>query len=241
MKLRIRWVKGGRIRFISHRDAARIWERSLRRARLPVVYSQGFSPRPRMSFGLALATGQESLAEYLDVELSLDFAHDSADAAFYAAELPERLSAVLPTGMDAVAAAPLEPGAESLQEAVSSCTWEFELGVLPSEALGVWKGELARLQAASSLPILRERKGKTREADARGCILNAVLADDSKVPNRRVPNRLVAELGTKPQALRPDEFLGLLNVQVGKTRLIRRTHQWITRNGAKCEPLQIVT
>lgn len=239
MKLRIRWVKQGRIRFISHRDAARVWERSLRRARLPVVYSQGFAPRPRMSFGFALATGQESLAEYLDIELSLDFVPDSSDAASYASELPERLSSVLPAGMDAVAAAPLAPGAESLQEAVGSSTWEVELGDLTPESVRVWKEELARLEAASSLTILRERKGIKRETDVKGCIINVELAVDST--DSTGAGRLVAELGSKPQALRPDEFLGLLNVQVGTNRLVRRTHQWITRNGAKCEPLKIAT
>ena len=63
-RVRIRFAKLGKIRWTSHRDVARMWERAFRRVQLPVAYSAGFSPRPRVSFGLALPTGYESVAEY---------------------------------------------------------------------------------------------------------------------------------------------------------------------------------
>lgn len=69
MKLRVRATKIGKVRFTSHRDAARMWERALRRAGLPVAFTEGFTPRPKISFGLALPTGAESIAEYVDIEL----------------------------------------------------------------------------------------------------------------------------------------------------------------------------
>ncbi len=69
MRIRFRFSKLGKIRFTSQRDVARMWERALRRAGLPLAYTAGFSPRPQLSFGLALPTGCESLAEYLDVAL----------------------------------------------------------------------------------------------------------------------------------------------------------------------------
>ena len=56
-RYRIRFSKLGKIRFTSHRDVARMWERALRRATLPVAYTEGFSPHPKLSFGLALSTG----------------------------------------------------------------------------------------------------------------------------------------------------------------------------------------
>ena len=68
-RLRVRFAKHGKVRFTSHRDVARVWERALRRVALPVAYSEGFSPRPRLSFGLALPTGCASVGEYLDIEL----------------------------------------------------------------------------------------------------------------------------------------------------------------------------
>ena len=70
MRLRLRFTKRGKIRFTSHRDTARVWERTVRHAQIPIAYSQGFSPHAKLSFGLALSTGFESDAEYLDIELT---------------------------------------------------------------------------------------------------------------------------------------------------------------------------
>ena len=64
MRIRFRFAKLGKIRFTSQRDVARMCERALRRASLPLAYTEGFSPRPQLSFGLALPTGAESLAEH---------------------------------------------------------------------------------------------------------------------------------------------------------------------------------
>lgn len=69
VRLRLRYAKQGKIRFTSQRDVARMWERALRRSGLPVAWSEGFSPRPLLSFGLALPTGAASLGEYVDVRL----------------------------------------------------------------------------------------------------------------------------------------------------------------------------
>ncbi|HLK44840.1 MAG TPA: TIGR03936 family radical SAM-associated protein, partial [Acidimicrobiales bacterium] len=68
-RLRVRYRKVGRVRFTSQRDCARLFERAMRRASLPLAHSSGFSPRPLLSFGLALPTGCASLAEYLDLRL----------------------------------------------------------------------------------------------------------------------------------------------------------------------------
>ncbi|HQF94022.1 MAG TPA: TIGR03936 family radical SAM-associated protein, partial [Microthrixaceae bacterium] len=72
MRIRLRFTKVGKIRFLGHRDLARCWERAIRRAELPMAYSEGFSPRPKLHYGLALPTGAESLAEYMDIDLATD-------------------------------------------------------------------------------------------------------------------------------------------------------------------------
>ena len=91
MRVRLRFSKLGKVRWTSHRDVARMWERAFRRISLPLAYTQGFSPRPRVSFGLALPTGAESVAEYLDVDL---------DDAVVTDGLAESLTAALPVGVD---------------------------------------------------------------------------------------------------------------------------------------------
>ena len=68
--VRVRFTKRGKVRFVGHRDVARAFERAFRIEQLPLSFTLGFSPRPKVSFGLALGVGHESLAEYLDVELA---------------------------------------------------------------------------------------------------------------------------------------------------------------------------
>ena len=68
MRIRFRFSKLGKIRFTSQRDVARMWERALRRARLPLAYTEGFSPRPQISFGLALPTPRPGHRWYLVVD-----------------------------------------------------------------------------------------------------------------------------------------------------------------------------
>src|SRR6267378_5048987 len=65
--VRLRYTKRGKVRWISHRDVARALERAFRITKLPLAFTEGFSPRPKVSFGLALSTGHESEAEYLDL------------------------------------------------------------------------------------------------------------------------------------------------------------------------------
>jgi radical SAM-linked protein len=206
VKVRFRFSKQGRVRWTSHRDVARMWERAFRRVALPLAYSQGFSPRPRVSFGLALPTGAESVAEYLDV-------------------LPERLGAALPVGVDVTAAAPVEPGAGSLQEVVTSCDWVVETAGLSPGRLAA---AVESAMAAPSLVITRERKGQRSEQDVRPGILACEVDGTS----------LVAELAAQPRALRPSELLTALGGDLVEVR-VRRTSQWIQRDGAREEPLPL--
>ncbi len=225
MRVRMRWTKQGKIRFCGHRDTARIWERALRRAELPVAYSQGFSPHPRISFGLALATGQESVAEYLDVDLRAT----PEEAYQWASVMPERLDEVLPVGMTVSDACPLRPDSVSLQEAVTSCTWSFALAEEDAEFAAGWA---ERVRSADSLPLERQRKGKVTNSDVRTAVGDIHILDASS------GSILVAELGTKPRAVRPAEFLRLTAPPLAAGR-VRRLHQWITRDGARFEPLAV--
>lgn len=122
MRIRIQFSKLGKVRFTSHRDVARIWERALRRAELPVAYSEGFNPRPKLSFGLALSTGHESDVEYIDLDLDPERVQDlDLDT------LPDLLSAQLPVGLTATAAVVADKRMPSLQQAVTSCTWRIDV------------------------------------------------------------------------------------------------------------------
>ncbi len=229
MRIRLRFAKVGKVRWTSHRDVARMWERALRRAELPVAYTAGFTPRPKVSFGLALPTGHESVAEYLDVEL------ETAD--LDVASLPARLSPALPAGIDVTAAAAIDPRAGSLQEIVTSCTWELEAVGAPAEEVA---DLLARALAAESLVITRERKGVPVTDDVRPAIISArVIGPSACGTDGHTPGAMVqAELAIHPRSLRPAELLAAVSPDIGEGH-VRRTHQWSSRAGARWEPLPL--
>jgi radical SAM-linked protein len=231
VKQRVRFTKVGKVRFLSHRDLARVWERGLRRAGVRVAYSEGFSPRPRLSFGLALSTGYESLGEYLDIDVH-------ADAPIDPQELPGIVTPSLPAGMVAQVAMALEPGVDSLQAAVTSSSWELEV-IGPDD--GSITEAIERTLAADEVPLTVERKGSETTIDARPAILALAIGGEHL---RQTPGVaalhpstvLTAELATQPRSLRPAELLRALDPTWREGRVLR-THQWTLVDGARCEPI----
>jgi radical SAM-linked protein len=220
---RLRFTKLGKVRWTSHRDVARMWERALRRAEVPVAYTEGFSPRPRLSFGLALSTGHESLGEYLDVDLA-----DSVDVP----SLPARVTPALPTGIDCVAALALAGGEASLQQAVSACTWEIELAEVDDTAAAE---TVAAALAAPSLIATRTRKGHEVTDDLRPAIIALAVNGDARDGDGTI---VTAEVATQPRGLRPGELVDACFGAV-EARRVLRTHQWIEHDGARREPVPV--
>jgi radical SAM-linked protein len=259
MRIRFRFAKLGKIRFTSQRDVARMWERALRRAGLPLAYTEGFSPRPQLSFGLALPTGCESLAEYVDVALD---ERRARAAGVEVDALADQLSELLPAGVDVEAAAPADRGSGSLQQLVTSCSWAMSFSGVTRDEL---EFQVASLLAASSVPIVRERKGREERDDLRPSVRALALCDgpegivQGSVQAGGHSIGVVAELATQPRGVRPIELVrGLVAVSgqpgdgrpsegtdgdrtVGIPVLDRacRTQQWIERDGVREEPLAV--
>ena len=230
MRVRLRFSKLGKVRWTSHRDVARMWERAFRRASVPVALSEGFSPRPKVSFGLALSTGHESLGEYLDVELAPGTTLDLD-------ELPDRLTPALPVGLDVQAAVALDGRVTSLQQEVTSCSWRIDVpDVDPAQA----EAAVAAALAAPSLVTTRTRKGTDVVDDVRPAILHLAVAGPSAVAPG---STLDADLATQPRSLRPAELVwavlpSLDALQVLEARVLR-THQWIDHDGVRTEPIPL--
>jgi radical SAM-linked protein len=194
----------------------------LRRARIPVVSTSGFTPRPRVSFGLALPTGAESIAEYLDVDVV-----DTELADVEPGETPARLDAALPDGFSAMLASVLEPGSGSLQEVVRSVTWELS----PPEGTDI-AAAAGRLMAAEALPLARERKGERRVDDVRPLIVSLSTSADGVT--------MIAELTTIGRSLRPAELATLAFPDIDPVGVrVMRTHQWIEHDGNRREVLAL--
>lgn len=205
---------------------------------MPVAWSQGFSPHPLLSFGLGLPTGCESLAEYLDIKVTGPFP--------WADEAADRLTELLPDGMFVLATMVLSVPPESLQQAVTSCSWELEVEGVPEAELGA---RVRGVLAAPQLPVTRARKGVSRAEDIRPQIRHLeLLARPEPEASDRPPRaegvgpsapRVSAELGTQPRGVRPTELVQGLGADLVLVRA-RRTQQWIERDGARSEPLSSV-
>ncbi len=226
MRIRVRFTKTGKIRWTSHRDVARIWERTIRRVRLPIAYSQGFSPHPKMHFGLALSTGHESVAEFLD--LDLDEASEVLPKSADLVALVPQLTSALPVGLEVTAISVIESNATSLQQAVESCEWRIEIrGVQPAEVAEA----IAGLLAVPELMVTRQRKGKDVTDDVRPYLLELAVVgftgDGTEID---------AHLATQPRGLRISELIAMLGAGWEEGR-VRRLNQWMLLDGARCEPL----
>ncbi|BBA97407.1 hypothetical protein RVR_3131 [Actinacidiphila reveromycinica] len=155
-RIRLRYTKRGRLRFTSHRDFQRAFERALRRAEVPMAYSAGFTPHPKVSYANAAPTGVASEAEYLEIALA-------------APRDPERLRLLLdgslPDGLDVIEA--VDARTSGLAERLEASVWQLRLdGVEPEEA----RRAVAAFLAADTVEVKRTTKNGVRTFDCRAAV-----------------------------------------------------------------------
>ncbi|OLR95350.1 TIGR03936 family radical SAM-associated protein [Actinokineospora bangkokensis] len=167
-KLRLRYAKRGRLRFTSHRDVARAFERALRRAGVPMAYSQGFNPHPKISWIGAAPTGVASEAEYVEVQVV-----ERVDPA----ALGRALDSALAPGLDVLEVVEAGPGA--LAERVEASRWRI---ALPGVAAGELAAAVTALLAAESVEVERLTKDGRRLIDARPAVMSAEVIDSAALP-----------------------------------------------------------
>jgi len=165
-RLRIRYAKRGRLRFTSHRDFSRAFERAVARARLPVAYSSGFNPHPRISYAGASPTGAASEAEYLEVGL----AQESDPAAVLVA-----LDEALPDGLDILEVV-VSPGG-SLADRLEGSVWRTRVpGLTPAVATDA----VRRFREADEVLVERMTKKGMRTFDCRAAVVDLAVAPESE-------------------------------------------------------------
>jgi len=195
-RLRIRYAKRGRLRFTSHRDFARAFERALRRAAVPMGYSAGFSPHPKISYVGAAPTGVASEAEYLEIGLAEERDPDV---------VRRDLDAALPPGLDILAVVPTE--GSSLPDRIEASWWRIEL---PGADPAATEQALERFLALDTAPVERLMKDGKRTLDARAAVL-ALGAPDADEADGNAPCAIIDLVvrHTTP-AVRPDDVLTAL-------------------------------
>jgi radical SAM-linked protein len=240
-RVRLRFAKRGRLRFLSHRDVARSFERAVRRAGVPVAHSHGFSPHPRLSWIGAAPTGTASEAEYMEIGLTRP-----VDPAALAAAL----DAALPDGLDVLAAAVAE-GAP-LAERIEASSWLVELPGVEPAAL---QAALSALLERESVVVERVTPSGRRKIDVRAALVRADVRDparDGTAPSGGAsaipPDRaevcaiLTAVVRQTTPAVRPDDVLGALDVVAGlrppsPARATRMAQGLLDHRGDLADPL----
>jgi radical SAM-linked protein len=163
-RIRLRYTKRGRLRFTSHRDFQRAFERALRRAEVPMAYSAGFTPHPKVSYAGAAPTGVGSEAEYLEIALAQ-------------ARDPEKLRLLLdeslPDGLDVTEA--VEARTPGLAERLEASVWQVRLdGVEPERA----RRAVAAFLAADTVEVRRSTKNGMRTFDCRPAVTRLGVGED---------------------------------------------------------------
>ena len=198
-RLRIRYAKRGRLRFTSHRDFSRAFERAVFRARIPMAYSSGFNPHPRISYAGAAPTGSASEAEYLEIALAevIDPARAHAD-----------LDAALPDGLDVIEV--VQSAGGSMADRLEGSWWRITLRDTPADdALRA----VEALLATDEIIVERMTKKGVRSFDARAAITSLVLADS---PAEEPPCAILdVVLRHGSPSVRPDDVLAALREASG--------------------------
>jgi radical SAM-linked protein len=188
------------MRFASHRDVARAVERGVRKACLPVAYSAGFSPHPRISYAGAAPTTAASEAEYLEIAFT---------DACAAPDVRDRLNAALPDGIDVIEVlgpADVPGGIAGLR--LEASQWQVSLpGVAPGDAARA----ISAFMAAESVVVERRTSKATRRLDARAAVASLEL--DRRAVEEAGAERVMIRMAVRhvTPAVRPDDILAALS------------------------------
>ena len=223
-KLRLRYAKRGPLRFASHRDLARALERALRRARVPMAFSAGFSPHPKISYVGAAPTGAASEAEYVEIGLAERRDPEEVRAA---------LDASLPPGIDVLECVEAAGGSGSLADRIDAATWRVEL---PGVSLAELAPAVEAFLAADVVTVAKRTKNGLRDVDARAAVTSASAAEEAGCAILHMVVRQVTP------AVRPDDVLAALVAVAdlrppSPPRAVREAQGRLDDNGTVADPL----
>jgi len=223
VKLRVQYQKTDYARFLSHLDLVRIFERACRRAQIPLRYSQGFNPHPKISFGPPLTLGYSSEAEYMDMEI----------AASFRPELVNYLNPFLPHGLRLLKAKPIVQKVTALSAAITSSEYLIDLHAMQWSQREFEKA-LGKMLSAEQIEVRRKVKGKIKAINIRPYIDSIIRERDVlRIKTRTIESRTVRIAEIMNQLLHDNEI-------DGRDLRVHRYRQLICKDNREISPLDIL-
>ncbi len=202
VKIQYQFKRSTPLRFLSHLDQQRLFQRAFRRANMPVEYSQGFNPHPRMSFALAMSVGLTSDGEYGEVIVSEDIDVET---------FISRMNQVLPNGLEITAAKICDAGVGSLSAALYKSIYRIRINVVPGTDLAALAAAIESYLALPQILIQkRNKKGKYVEKDIRPFIESIAVFADPETDKVNVKMTLIY---IEQQCVKPEQILESINNQ----------------------------
>ncbi len=215
-RIRIQFAKNGAMALLSHLDLMRMLERGLRRSGLPVSFSGGFHPLPRVQIALALPLGVEAQGEWMDIEFTAELSANDALA---------QLQSVLPQGIQLLSAASVPVKGPSLATQLQAAVWTFELVCAPeaeaAPSRSQWHQALDALLSSSQLLWNdTDKKGRPRQRDCRPALLQLQLLpvkEQTPLPESHGANfRLEAAIDAMGRSVKPVQVQRWMSDQLGQ-------------------------
>ena len=202
VKIQYQFKRSTPLRFLSHLDQQRLFQRAFRRANMPVEYSQGFNPHPRMTFALAMSVGLTSDGEYGEVIVSEDIDVET---------FISRMNQVLPNGLEITAAKICDAGVGSLSAALYKSIYRIRINVVPGTDLAALAAAIESYLALPQILIQkRNKKGKYVEKDIRPFIESIAVFADPETDKVNVKMTLIY---IEQQCVKPEQILESINNQ----------------------------
>ncbi|QGG47249.1 TIGR03936 family radical SAM-associated protein [Heliorestis convoluta] len=230
-RIRIAFSKEDPVRWLSHLDTQKAFERALRRAQISLVFSEGYNPHPKISFASALAVGVISLGEYVDVEI---------DPLIENAELVMRLQKAMPEGFRIIDAEIVPPGQPALMALVNRAQYRVKVPLLSSIEEKEVQDSIQTSLDLDSWLVERESK--------KGLVQKEIRSGVYEVKGTVVENHLLLEMLVQTGSegnVRPEEVLSMvvqqkdLPVQLERLRIIR-LGLFVVKDGKQFTPLEVL-
>ncbi|HWJ03633.1 MAG TPA: TIGR03936 family radical SAM-associated protein [Verrucomicrobiae bacterium] len=197
MRIRVAFAKEDEAKFIGHLDLAKVFERAMRRAEIPMAFSEGFNPHPKIAFGSALALGVTSIREYVDIELARDM---------LPADFMTILQAQLPKGITLLEAREIPTGSKALMAVLNRASYRVKVPLLLPLEQEKFDEVLARFLAQESIAYVRYSKAKGRQEKNLRPFIQHVRGE---VKGELLEVELEVEVGNQG-SLKPIELIGVL-------------------------------